>query len=884
MLDAEEMQQQIEDGDYDETGTTGERGKGGTHKKQKPLSEKEKARQVAAFWSEDVEPCFDFAPASLVEQVLQPRDEHDFYESYHGAASSGSTLCGPRRAHQCDPHFSMGHLGEHWREVDAREALQAAAKEAEEQQAKSKSQDGSGMPHLEDAAGNADTKNGGGLSAGTATASATTSGTNKKKSKSSSSSVASGASASAAATTGGAGSTTATTTAGGTSKKHSSSASSSASLSATAGGINAAKPSLTASLAAMGIESASVRRSLLETDKLLGGDKTFHLPNAQSLAQRLLSMLVEVPPGAPKGRGPWTPRTNTESAQQQQEQQQAETTATTTTQTAAGTTTGDIASKPSGSSSSSSAKKSSSTGGGSGSGGLSSSSVSLSLSKRIEMEFQALGLLDGGASHAHGGSSSSHGSEFNYNRELLDRQDDELCAALRQQQQELSQVLRTLNGTKQRLYPVLSKITDHGSKLAALLRAEADLQAVYQTRVLHGAGGASGGKKSLSVLHPNLTPGAPPSEVLERALESWSATEASTGTRRAITGFIPDPVDLGGIPRGQLHLYPPFRGYLDVFIRGEHAEEVTTEHDGSVQRGPPWKHWVHPQHPHNPDYQPPPQPPPPPTQVTAPAQPAPSSSSSSSSQALQAERFSGNGGVSMNRNATSSQYSTPPSSFRPSPTHPQSHSQSTSRSGGSAKSASRHGNHPSSQQHVQQPAAAAAPSQAYGYAAAPSRSQMLQQQMNHSSSTSSQTMQQQQQYHTHRGSSSGSAFSHSLQQQPQQPPQGQSSRAPLMMASYGSSASHQLPLTSPSMHLRMNGSGATSGGGGGSGSLIGSLGPARGGGGGVGLVDPLSTLSPPSSPSSRSAMGVGRLPAFAAVMKDDDPFGMGLGMDSFGML
>jgi hypothetical protein len=77
-------------------------------------------------------------------------------------------------------------------------------------------------------------------------------------------------------------------------------------LAAAAAAKKKGKKSLSTALLTMGLDDAKSKKALLDTDKLLGGDKTFHVSNGQTLSMRLLSMLIEAPPSAPKS-GPWFP-------------------------------------------------------------------------------------------------------------------------------------------------------------------------------------------------------------------------------------------------------------------------------------------------------------------------------------------------------------------------------------------------------------------------------------------------------------------------------------------------------------------------------------------------------------------------------------------------
>jgi hypothetical protein len=194
-----------------------------------------------------------------------------------------------------------------------------------------------------------------------------------------------------------------------------------------------------------------------------------------------------------------------------------------------------------------------------------------------------------------------------YPRELSDRTDDELCAHLRSVQKELSQTLLELNGTKEKLYGPLSRLTGHTEKMHQLLEAEAVLNRAYMQRGASSGGGSQAKKKTLSNMHSYHHNNQAADHAIERALQQWEHTIAHTGTRRQITSFVPDPVDLGGIPRFRLNEYPPKRDYLEVLRDGvEHPGPIPLDELGR----PNWTHIVHPQHPHNPNYIAPPPPPP----------------------------------------------------------------------------------------------------------------------------------------------------------------------------------------------------------------------------------------------------------------------------------
>ena len=530
--DLEDLDAYADEGyDSDEGGGGG--GGGGNRGRKKKMTEKEKARQISQFWSEEIEPYFDFpTPAQL--ELIRPRDSNDFYTNYHGAGSSSSF--GPRNQHQSDPSFRIPPRGEYYRDVWER----AAAAEAEAREKAIKERQAGMLAHWNNSAAGGGA---GGSNSTAASAAAATSAAQEEESKEKEK------------------------------RKR-----------------NSKTKSLAASLSSLGIDDARLRKSLLDTDKLLGGDKTFHVANAQSLSQRLLSMLVEVPPGAPRV-GPWIPHPSGKDAH------------------------------PPVAAPSAHKKRAS----------------EYPLEKRIEMELKYVGLFN----TAGAGSSSSVNTDYNYTREILDRSDDELSAQLRALQKELSACLEQQNATKQMLFPIASRLVDHPARLAQLAEAESQLIRVYQTKVLGAATSAPvTGKKTLSSLSsqfPQMLGSAAVDHACEKAVQQWEATLRAVGTRRQLTGFIPDPVDIGGIPRAKLPLYQPARSYADVITRGVEVDSVPAlpELDGVpiasaatpvgsasssppvLVTGPPWKHFIHPQHPHNPNYQAPPPPPPPPAQPPA---------------------------------------------------------------------------------------------------------------------------------------------------------------------------------------------------------------------------------------------------------------------------
>lgn len=321
-----------------------------------------------------MEPYFGFPSASLVE-TIQPRDAHDYYDNYHGPASSGSF--GPKTQHQYDPHFRIPLCGEHWKVAAERAQLREEEKAAKEREAREREKAiAEGRPWPPEEGAGATTAAGGagagagagpdGASSTTATAAAT-GGEKSKKKKSSSAAGAGGAGAAAG--------TDAKSAAAAGSKKASSSSSKAGS--GAAGALSASTNSksslaLATSLSTMGLEDARLRRTVLDTDKALGGDKSFHQPNAQSLSQRLLSLLVEQPPGTPRA-GPWS----------------------------APPAAGGVGAGPGGAAGSGTGSKSKS----SGAAGVASVAASgatgkkkaadYPIDKRIEMELRSLGLLQG---------------------------------------------------------------------------------------------------------------------------------------------------------------------------------------------------------------------------------------------------------------------------------------------------------------------------------------------------------------------------------------------------------------------------------------------------------------------------------------------------------
>jgi hypothetical protein len=260
-----------------ETGGGGGGGGGTGHAKGKKkrggqMTEKEKQRQITTFWN-DVDEHFAF-PTQQTLPIIRPRGPGEFYESY--------ALVSPAQSKQhtiADPSFRIPLAGENWKDIiergreEERERIQKE-KDQREQQAQQQAyqqeqqhhqymqidQDDAFMP------GGMNLQNPMGMTG------------SKKKSSSKNTLNIPGAVAGA------------TTTSTGSKKKPSSSTSASA----------ARARSLTLALGYMGLDDPRVRKVLLDTDKALGGDKTFHEPNKQSLSMRLASMILECPEGSQK--------------------------------------------------------------------------------------------------------------------------------------------------------------------------------------------------------------------------------------------------------------------------------------------------------------------------------------------------------------------------------------------------------------------------------------------------------------------------------------------------------------------------------------------------------------------------------------------------------
>ena len=133
---------------------------------------------------------------------------------------------------------------------------------------------------------------------------------------------------------------------------------------------------------------------------------------------------------------------------------------------------------------------------------------SASLDERLRLELKALGIL----------------SSCNLQRDYSERVDDEVCAGIRQHTAELRQMLNVSNSTRRQLHPLGVRLIDHTARLQLLGEAEAALHKQYK-------------KKKISDGNA------------QKAVEAFVQTQQRVGSRRRITGFIPHPQDMKGVPR-----------------------------------------------------------------------------------------------------------------------------------------------------------------------------------------------------------------------------------------------------------------------------------------------------------------------------------------------
>lgn len=179
-----------------------------------------------------------------------------------------------------------------------------------------------------------------------------------------------------------------------------------------------------------------------------------------------------------------------------------------------------------------------------------------------------------------------------YHHELVDRRDDEVSTSIRAAQSELVQCLNTTNAMKQRLHPTMSRITNNASRLNKLNESQSLLLDFYKTY-----NSMQSVSSNDEIQEKNDTDDSDSQRDVQLALATYSSAVEISGDRRRITGFIPDPVDLGGIPRKLLHQYHPKKDYMQVL------SENNIDHTSFADVNARHHHFIHPQHPHNPEYQ-----------------------------------------------------------------------------------------------------------------------------------------------------------------------------------------------------------------------------------------------------------------------------------------
>ena len=152
------------------------------------------------------------------------------------------------------------------------------------------------------------------------------------------------------------------------------------------------------------------------------------------------------------------------------------------------------------------------------------------LEERLRMELKSVGLLSG--------------ADVDLAADYAHRADDELCAALRSHSASLSQAVAGNNGVRRMLHPLSLRLVDHTQRLQLLYEAEATLHKSYK-------------KKKLS------------DNKCKEVVEQFVTQQQRLGNRRRITGFIPHPADMKGVPRVIADSVLSHPSYRDVLMADE---------------------------------------------------------------------------------------------------------------------------------------------------------------------------------------------------------------------------------------------------------------------------------------------------------------------------
>ena len=152
------------------------------------------------------------------------------------------------------------------------------------------------------------------------------------------------------------------------------------------------------------------------------------------------------------------------------------------------------------------------------------------LEERLRMELKSVGLLSG--------------ADVDLAADYSHRADDEVCAALRNQSTSLSQAVASNNTVRRMLHPLSLRLVDHTQRLQLLYEAEAGLHKSYK-------------KKKLS------------DNKCKEVVEQFVQQQQRLGSRRRITGFIPHPQDMKGVPRVIANSVLSHPTYRDVLMSDE---------------------------------------------------------------------------------------------------------------------------------------------------------------------------------------------------------------------------------------------------------------------------------------------------------------------------
>jgi len=152
------------------------------------------------------------------------------------------------------------------------------------------------------------------------------------------------------------------------------------------------------------------------------------------------------------------------------------------------------------------------------------------LEERLRMELKSVGLLSG--------------ADVDLAADYAHRADDEVCAALRSHSTSLSHAVASNNTVRRMLHPLSLRLVDHTQRLQQLYEAEAALHKYWK-------------KKKLS------------DNKCKEVVEQFVTQQQRLGSRRRITGFIPHPQDMKGVPRVIANSVLSHPSYRDVLMSDE---------------------------------------------------------------------------------------------------------------------------------------------------------------------------------------------------------------------------------------------------------------------------------------------------------------------------